>query len=400
MSDHTDFSRLEAEIPSFGKPSWEPVLHALVDLHRRSTRPAEFGFPYEWEHLGPGYYYGPAFGHWDLIHTILDCMPSEPEHGRRQILNDLHFQEENGFLPGALWLKSGKVEHYAEGHPPLWPFAVEEYVRVTGDDAFAREVLPNLERQIRWYELHRLLPGGGFFYLDVCGDRHWESGVDDSVRYTPPPGLVPCVDATSHLYALYDFAYRWSGKACYREKAASVADFIQQKMFHEDTGFFHDVSPNLHFSFEGFWPLVCGAATPGQANRAIDEWLLNPKAFFTAHPVPAVAKCDPGFELRMWRGGAFNSMTLWILKGCLRYGRRDAAAKIAERAMDATAKQFERTREIWEFYHPDLGDQHILQRKPYNPESNLPCRDYIGHSPLVAIVRFWGEASACMRNEE
>lgn len=393
-SPHTDFSRLEAEIPSFGKPAWEPVLHALVDLHRRSLEPAKFGFPYEWEHLGPGYYYGPAFGHFDLIHTIIDSVPAEPEHCRRQILNDLHFQEANGFLPGALWLKTGKVEYYAEGHPPVWPFAVEEYCKITDDDSFKQEVLPNLKNQIRWYELHRMLPSGGFFYLDVCGDRHWESGVDDGVRYTPSPGLVPCVDATSHLYALYDFAYRWSGEEAYHQKAEAVGDFIRQKMFREATGFFHDVSPNFHFSFEGFWPLTCGAATPYQANRAIDEWLLNPEAFFTEHPIPTVAKCDPGFELRMWRGGAFNSMTMWVLKGCLRYGRKDAVAKIAEKVMDAVSLQYERTHKIWEFYHPFLDEQQKMQRKPYNPESNIPCTDYIGHSPLFAIARLWREALA------
>ena len=33
-----------------------------------------YPFNYEWEEIGPGYIYGPAFGHWDLIHQVLDVM--------------------------------------------------------------------------------------------------------------------------------------------------------------------------------------------------------------------------------------------------------------------------------------------------------------------------------------
>ena len=66
-----------------------------------------------WEEIGPGYCYGPAFGHWDLIHQILDVMPAEPEHARNQILNDLAAQEE---------IRTGAGQHlYERGRLALEP---------------------------------------------------------------------------------------------------------------------------------------------------------------------------------------------------------------------------------------------------------------------------------------
>jgi neutral trehalase len=139
--------------------------------------------------------------------------------------------------------------------------------------------------------------------------------------------------------------------------------------------------------FESMWPLVSGAATPEQANRYIDSYLANPKVFLTEHPIATVGRRDPKFELRMWRGPAWNSMTLWAARGCLRYGHGDAARSLAEKALDASAHQFERTGTIWEFYHPQGGSPETLRRKPSG--RNVPCRDYLGHNPLFAMVELW-----------
>jgi hypothetical protein len=79
-------------------------------------------------------------------------------------------------------------------------------------------------------------------------------------------------------------------------------------------------------------------------------------------------------------------MTYWAARGAVRYGRRDAARQLLEAALDATATAFKRTGTIWEFYHPTLGDQTLLRRKP---AQDVPCRDYVGHNPLFAMADLW-----------
>jgi hypothetical protein len=145
------------------------------------------------------------------------------------------------------------------------------------------------------------------------------------------------------------------------------------------------------------WPVVVGAATPAQAQRVIEEHLLNPREFFTPHPIATVALSDPKFELRMWRGPAWNCMTYWAARACGRYGRNVAARQLLERALDATAAEFARSGTLWEFYHPNLGEPAQLLRKP--PAQKVPNRDYVGHNPLFAMAELWRRSGGKVTGE-
>jgi len=403
---------LKAEIASLGKPGWRPMLLYTAELHERSTHPPRPPFPYPWEEIGPGYCYGPAFGHWDLIHQVLDALASEPEHARNQLLNNLAAQRPDGFLPGAIWMRDeqprfsgdpalrvglfdGETEN---GHPPVWPVAVQEYADLTGSTDLIAQCYEPLIRQIDWFEKNRKAEPTGFYYTDIL-THSWESGVDEGVRFDDvATGPLACVDATAHVYGIYEHAGKWSeilGKdpTPFTEKAGELRTFMQQELFDEETGFFHDIwsvgrLEQRPLAFEGMFPMVVGAATEEQARRVIEENLLEPTRFFAKHPIASVAVSDPKFELRMWRGPTWNSMTYWAARGCLRYGRADAARKLSEAALDASARQFERTGTIWEFYHPQGGRPEDLQRKPQT-RYNTPCRDYLGHNPLIALARLW-----------
>jgi neutral trehalase len=182
----------------------------------------------------------------------------------------------------------------------------------------------------------------------------------------------------------------------WEKKASSLRQFIQNELWDPASGFFYDrwcvrEPGRRHLTFEGMWPVVTGAAMQEQALRVIDEHLLNPKEFFAPHPITTVSLSDPKFELRMWRGPAWNCMTYWAARGCLCYGCEDAARRLLEKALDATALQFERTGTIWEFYHPALGNPESLLRK--SSGRRIPCRDYLGHNPLFAMAELWRQCS-------
>ena len=384
-----------------GKPEWGAMLNYVADLHRRSIRPAVAPFPHPWEELGPGYCYGPAFGHWDIVHAILDVLPLDGGHARRQIENDLAGQLDDGMVPGLIYLRDGKTTWNTEvAHPPIWPIAVQDYV-----DEYGQEILPlayqALVRQISWFEDNRKAVDGGFFYLDIHRQTG-ESGVDEGIRFLEAqPGSFACVDATSHVFAMYAHAGRWAQMlgeeaAGFSEKADGLKLFIQEELFVQETDFFHDIwavrDPALRcLGYEGFWPVVVGAATPEQARRVIHGNLMKPTRFFGEHPIRTVALEDPRFELRCWRGPAWNSMTYWAARGCLNYGASEEAALLLERALDDSAAQFERSGTVWEFYHPEAGNPEDLERKP-NTDFDTPCRDYLGHNPLLAMARLYEEA--------
>ena len=386
----------EAMLPL--KPTWRPMLLNLAELHGRSVLPARGHFPHPYETIGPGYQDGRIFGHIDLTHERLDTVRADPRHVRNQIRNELAGQQEDGLIPGIVWFDDAGKPTWKnfKGFPPIWVVSAEAYVELSGDESFLRECLDALRRQIEWFEARRMLPNGGFYYLDQVEDT-WESGMDEGIRYrTRPSERAAAVDACSHLFMLYDHAARWSARvrepaAEWERKAARLRDFIRTELWDAKNGFFYDSwwvrSPDRALAFEGIWPVVVGAATAEQARRVIGEHLLNRQEFFTPHPIATVAVSDPRFELRMWRGPAWNCMTYWAARGCFRYGEANAAHRLIEQALDATATQFERTGAIWEFYHPLLGEQTALVRKPAARKD--PCRDYLGHNPLFAMVDLW-----------
>ena len=304
-------------------------------------------------------------------------------------------------MPGAEWSTNGDSASWSttmQGHAPVWVFAVEDYVEQTGNEEAIKTFYNTLLRQISWFENKRRAEGEGFYYNDILTKR-WESGVDDGIRFDATNyGKWACIDATSHVYYLYKVAAKWSEKLGLkndildkREKELKV--FLTEKLYSEKEGLFFDIwamkdSSLRTLAFETVWPMIVGAASDEQANRLIDEYLLDTNHFLTKHPIATVSKSDPLFELRMWRGPTWNSMTYWVARGCIKYGRDDAAKIILEKALDASAKQFELTGTIWEFYHPFGGDPKELNRKP-GTDKNEPCTDYLGHNPLIEMARLY-----------
>lgn len=197
---------LRQEVNHMGKEQWRPMLHYVAELHEKSTHPATFPFDYEWEEIGPGYVYGPAFGHWDIVHQILDVLPAYPTHALHQLLNDVKNQEPNGLIPGSIWMPGGLMQRKEvswskkdAGHPPLWVVAVQDYVDLTGDRDILKKFYAHLVRQITWFENERKAETEGFYYNDIL-IKKWESGVDQGVRFDET-GMGPwaCIDATSHV---------------------------------------------------------------------------------------------------------------------------------------------------------------------------------------------------------
>lgn len=406
----TNWNKLKAETRQLGKKEWRPMLSYIAALHEECTKPAEWPFKFEWEDIGKGYLNGPAFGHWDIIHECIDVMPSNPQHVFYQLMNNLQNQEPNGLIPGVIWMPGGidklqKAEwnKNTQGHPPVWVIAVDDYIKFTKSDSILKYAYPALIRQITWFENERKATGEGFYYNDILL-KEWESGVDEGVRFDETSyGKWACIDATSHVSLLYKTAVKWSDKlklnnSFFKEREDELNHFIRDSLWSIDEGMFYDKwaiddKKLRHFVIENFDPMVFGIATKRQADILIDNYLLNPAHFLTTHPIPTVSVSDPKFELRMWRGPSWNSMTYWIARSCINYGRKDAAKIILERALDASAKQFNKTGKIWEFYHPLGGDPSTLKRKPHSM-FNKPFNDYLGHNPLIEMARMYEKIKA------
>ncbi len=400
-------NELTTNITFPGKTEWQPMLKYTLELHKKSTHGPQYPFEYSWEEIGPGYCYGPAFGHWDIIHQTFDALVYDPDHAVKQLYNNIKNQEANGLIPGSIWMPGGqsgreKVEwnNSTAGHPPVWVVAADKIISTTNDDKALINFYQALIRQLTWFENERKAEGEGFFYNDILL-KLWESGIDEGVRFDEPGlGAWACVDATLHVYMMYEYAEKWSRMLhvkpdLFKRRKEELKSFINDSLYNPDDGMYYDSwairdTTLKHTVIENFWPLIAGAIDKDRADLLIDNYLLSESHFLTPHPVPSVSVSDPKFELRMWRGPSWNSITYWIALGCVKYNRTDAAKLILERALDKTAEQFEKTGTIWEFYHPYCGEQKEVKRKPHT-SFNTPCIDYLGHNPLLAMAALYDE---------
>ena len=395
-----------------GKTEWQPMLNYVLELHQGSTHKAAPPFTYDWEEIGPGYGHGPAFGHWDIVHQVIDVLHINHQHALQQLLNNIENQEPTGLLPGSIWMPGSprnqdQSRHRRkpswsktdQGHPPVWVYAVDDYVLYTGEESILSGFLSPLIRQITWFENSRKAETTkGFFYNDILLKK-WESGVDEGIRFDEAGlGKWASVDATAHVYALYSFAEKWSltlgqDERFFTSQKEQLEQFIQSDLWAEEEAMFFDIwavedPSKQHLSFENFWPIIVGAASFVQAERMIDKYLMNPDHFLTAHPAATVSLSDRKFERRMWRGPTWNSMTYWLARGCIAYGREDVALILLSRALDRTNFWYEETGTIWEFYDPEGLDPRNLKRKPGSAR-NMPYRDYLGHNPVIEMARLY-----------
>lgn len=386
----------EAKISAnkIGKTQWWPMLGHIIEMHEGAIHAPTLDLPYRWEEAAPGGTSGIFFGGWDTVHIALDTLHIDLQRGLHQIVNLLTLQQANGLIPGVIRLVNNKFNvGYKATFPPLWPFVIDRYIKLSNNSACLSSCFSSLEKQITWFENNRQSCNEGFYYLDFM-DNIPESGIEGSVRFELGDLSIEayaCVDASSHMFALYEYAVSW-GKMLnkdvklWQQKADNLKQFIQKNLFDKETGFFHDQwsvgNPRLRrLTFEGIWPLVCGAASSEQAQRVINENLLEASRFFTPHPITTTAIHEPFYDSCKWHGPVHNSITYWAAKGCLNYHRVDAAKILLERALDCTAHQFEKTATLWEFYHPEAGDPRVISHKPSN--------NYLGHNPLLAMTHLW-----------
>ena len=204
--------KLKLKIDALGKSKWQPLLHYVVELHEKGLHSPFSYLPYMWEDIAPGQFKGGVFGNWDTLHIAWNHVYCASGHAKDQIFNILSLQGEDGFLPGSLFLDEIQFKWNSNvTFPPLWPIILQEYYQETQDDKVLKKAYPLLVKQLQWFENNRQTPEGGFYYIDIL-DQICESGVENSPRFIPIGNAenIACIDATSHIYSMYEHASCWS----------------------------------------------------------------------------------------------------------------------------------------------------------------------------------------------
>jgi glycogen debranching enzyme len=195
----------------------------------------------------------------------------------------------------------------------------------------------------------------------VAGYEHpYSSGLDNSPLWDE--GMpVESPDLNTYLVLQMESLARIAAILGLQDGArlwASRADELARRMidhfWDEETGVFwatRDHRPVRVLTPFNLYPLWTGRLPRPIVERLIAH-LVNPAEFWTAWPIPTVAKSDPKFDpLEMWRGPTWMNINYMFVEMLKRNGCYGLARQLRDRTLDLIMQHDG----IYEYYPPETG---------------------------------------------
>ncbi len=288
-----------------------------------------------------------------------------------------------GFIPNfSAALSNGKSCDRSQ--PPVGSLICKMIYDKYKDKWFLNEVYDHLLTWNRWWEKARDNQGYLSWGSDPCGSgdaentkqgAKFESGLDnsplfDSAVFNEKTHKLEL--ASVGLMSLYiadcknlaDIA-GILGKTDDREELLSRAEKYSLKLndlWDEKSGIYRDKFLNTgKFSYRlaptNFYPLIAGLPTQEQAERMVNEHLLNPKEFYGEFMIPSIARDDPAFtDNDYWRGRIWAPMNFLVYLGLRNYDLPEARKILSSKSYDLIMKGWKEDRHVYENYNSVTGE--------------------------------------------
>ena len=318
--------------------------------------------------------------------------------------------DEDGFISRE-YTREGKTmwpkEHPVSVNPPLLAFAELELYGQRPNIERLRTVYPFLEKHFQFLVSHYRMDDN-LFFSDAFG-----SGMDNIERY--PDGWQDDGKGIK-LNNLYPEIFNYEGlspawnkqgrsvdfsaqMALFAENLISIASIIKQedkipgyRKFYAETKkainelcwndtdeFYYDLGYGKQIRRKHigmFWTLMAGIV-PARKLAGFIRHLTNPAEFWRSVPVASFPADQEGYarEGSYWMGSVWAPTNYMVLRGLLRYNKKDIAGRLARQYYWAVAEVYKQTGTFFENYAPDVVGKGNQSRK-----------DFCGWTGLVPIA--------------
>lgn len=304
-----------------------------------------------------------------------------PEQAKDEMRTLFDYQAENGMVPDFISYNKSH-NNWRDSKPPVAAWGVMNVFRETGDKEFLAEMYDKLIKFHNWWYTDRDHDHNGVLeYGSTDGTliaACWESGMDNGVRFDDAVMLQNGENAWSmnqENICLNSFIYAENlilaematilGKEDdakkYTADAEVIKEFVQTKMWDEETGFFYDtrLGTGEHIKVMGaecWLPLWAGIATPEQAAK-VKEKMMDPEKFNSTLPLGTLDISHP--RLRpvrgYWRGPVWVDQVYFGITGLRNYGYNKEADYLVEKFVN-NAQGLTTDGPIHENYNPLTGE--------------------------------------------
>ncbi len=243
---------------------------------------------------------------------------ADPRRAQGALLTFLDHQQEDGMLPGRVYLTPGE---HTDFYFADWGGSLLALHAVHPDPAFLRSAYAGLARYAEWLDADRDPEESGLYTVR----DPYETGQENMSRYTAvdPEAdrqhfdfrlRLKGVDATVYAYRLRRALARAAAELgesaevrAHDGVADRIAEAVREHMWDAADGMFSDVDPRS-FARTGVKAAVCFypymTDIVGESHLAgLQRHLFDPAEFWLPYPVPSTAADDPTFDPdATWRG--------------------------------------------------------------------------------------------------
>ncbi|HEY6081364.1 MAG TPA: trehalase family glycosidase, partial [Polyangiaceae bacterium] len=218
-----------------------------------------------------------------------------------------------------------------------------------------------------WNRKYRTWPNGSYWGTGLS------SGMDNQPRI--PAGAQTQIDhahrtwvdatlqavlANRIVLAFADVLGRRDEVQDFAEENAALIPWINQHLWDESTGFFHDLRRDQTRLTEvktigAYWALLADVVPPERLARFVSHLEVDSE-FRRIHRIPSLSADTPGYDSDggLWLGGVWAPTNYMVLRGLSERGYEELAQEIAENHYFNVVESFEATGAVWEHHAPDM----------------------------------------------
>lgn len=388
-----DNVRLFSRIPrlSFDQPSKRIIYLSAFNLARGCMLPPGGETSHNFYVFSREPLWGWGHGH-QVLHESLSMLayvyldPVSAQHSQRVYMEQ---QGEDGLIAYRHGPR-GPQTYPHKGMPttsaPFFNWINWEIFKVSQDEDFLREAYESGTKYAEWLIRNRDTDQDGTFewgpYGIIENVRDWYNAVFQvsrerylDVDKEDISDELECLDLSlmmvKEMQCLAGMASRLDKHeeaTQWNKKAGELARLINERMWHEDHGFYYSVNKVDHgFYFMsrdlkrqeiiGFLPMWARVAPPERAESLIGH-LTDPDKFWRKFGVPTLAADDEWYSPNVdycckWNGPVWLLWDYMVFDGLMNYGYQDLAVELAEKLIHAVALQLSKNHNFWESYSPD-----------------------------------------------
>lgn len=268
--------------------------------------------------------------------------------------------------------------------PPVLGFCLWMHYLWSGDLHAVERAYPILRRAQDWYlsrrrggENHLIRlgtsPTGDGSYRGTKLAAKNETAMDNSPMYDEASfnretGLLEMYDVgiSSQLALDIECTARMAELLGEREEAGRLAGLAEEMrrdinrcLWNGADGIYANRHLDGRFGLTSptsFYPLAAGVPDEKRLEASIRH-IFDPEEFFTECPMIAINAKDPSArENRYWRGRTWAPQSFWTYLGLRRFGKEEAAHRLADGAVRYFEKHWTGERRSFENYNPFTGE--------------------------------------------